>query len=594
MNINKLFISFFVFFSSILGIAQENTFSAEISKTEVSVGERILIRFLFSTDQQSIQGFRKMRLPDFEGLKIIGKSEGTNIQILGRQMVKQYYQDVILIAEAEGEYKIGSATLELDDEKLKTQAFTVKVNTHSRRNSEPMASNRTRGAFIRADISNKHPYQNEEVLLTVKLYVRDYSMLNRSGNYKEPLFEGTVTRKVDNKNTNPVRHENIDGRTFISYELGKYVLLPKNSGELEINPFSIRVNLDGYYASEAIDLMTEPILINVKSLPPGKPKNFSGAVGDFNMIWVINKTELSTDETLNLEIEIIGSGNLNTLKMPKIKFPSTFEIYSPKKRDAYYVRDNGIQGKKTEEYIFVPQYGGDYTIEPIQFCYFNPKEEKYKTILSDSIKLKVAGPPPPVIAKSSGQKTDNSQSSEPLIIDPDFGNNEEAESASIWPNSSDKISELGRVINESTRKDWIWWLTGISGTSLFLGFFLFDRKKRLDEEAVTKKQFVKNIKDELSELKQLSKSDDPSKFYEKQETILTEIALYLCNLNIAEFSAEKFIEELKDKYDVELLNGWKKLFSSCRQSKYANITTSSDLNQQYHNTEAITLQFLST
>ena len=50
-----------------------------------------------------------------------------------------------------------------------------------------------------------------------------------------------------------------------------------------------------------------------------------------------------------------------------------------------------MKGKVAEQTVLVPNFGGEYTISPVEFSYFDPVKEKYVTLKSDSINLSVSG-----------------------------------------------------------------------------------------------------------------------------------------------------------------------------------------------------------
>src|SRR5690606_5075843 len=152
------------------------------------------------------------------------------------------------------------------------------------------------------------------------------------------------------------------------------------SGELTIDPFAVEVIVSGYYGAEAVQLSSEPVSLQVKELPANKPQNYSGTVGNYKLNASLSKEKVKANEAVDLEVEIIGSGNFNTLKTPRVEFSETIETYTPKRRDAFDVRPSGIRGKIVENRVLVPQYGGNYAIGPVRFSFFDPKEEKYVTL----------------------------------------------------------------------------------------------------------------------------------------------------------------------------------------------------------------------
>ena len=74
-----------------------------------------------------------------------------------------------------------------------------------------------------------------------------------------------------------------------------------------------------------MNVESNPLTIDVKPLPStGKPLDFSGAVGSFNMASEIDRTELKSNEPINLKVTISGKGNLELIDDLPLSFPPDF------------------------------------------------------------------------------------------------------------------------------------------------------------------------------------------------------------------------------------------------------------------------------
>src|SRR5690606_1602926 len=122
------------------------------------------------------------------------------------------------------------------------------------------------GAFLLTEVSNKNPYLNQETVIVVKAYARDYSIIQRLRNYQEPDFSDLITNYVSEKVANHEKQVLIDGRTFISKEIDRYVAFPHRSDVLKISTFLIDVLLSAEYGGEIVRLSSAPILLNVREL----------------------------------------------------------------------------------------------------------------------------------------------------------------------------------------------------------------------------------------------------------------------------------------------------------------------------------------
>ncbi|MDQ9823076.1 BatD family protein, partial [Acinetobacter sp. 163] len=67
-----------------------------------------------------------------------------------------------------------------------------------------------------------------------------------------------------------------------------------------------------------------------------------------------------------------------------------FETYDAKTNENTQLTANGLSGQLTFDYTFVPRNKGDYTLEPIEFVYFDTESGTYQTIRTAPISLKVA------------------------------------------------------------------------------------------------------------------------------------------------------------------------------------------------------------
>jgi len=573
------FLWMFIFTSTLLG--QEISFKAIASKTEVSVNERFAVQFVLTYSQQNISIDRQLKLPNFNGLHQLGESTLNSIQINNGVMTNHSGVEVVLVADHEGEYTIGSATITIDGKRYKTNPIKISVKKGLKPKSEP--GKRLQGAFLTSEVSEENPFLNQEVILTVKLYARDYSILNRIRNYQEPDFSNLIAKFVSEKTSDNVRQELVNGQTFVSQELARYVIFPQKTGVIEIDPFSINVLLSGYYGAENVQLTSEPIRLNVKNLPAGKPKNFSGAVGTYNLNATLSKKETKANEAVNLEVEIIGAGNLNTLKTPKIEIPEHIEAFDPKKKDVIEIRPSGMKGKVVENHILVPSYGGLYKIGPVEFNYFDTEQKKYITLSTKPFTLEVDGPKPPSAQDSAKQtlndhvRTDTTSNFNPVIV-------------------PQKISEVKDQVVETVAKDnnWMWVLGGL--LVLVGGGYFWANHKKSNSQIKTvsdkqrKNQFKAGINSKLAELKSLAQKGDRAAFLSLQEDILTQIGMHFSHTSLADFTENSVAEKLKTNYN-DLADQWKSLFLKCKEAKYAYFGSYTDLEEKYKATEMLWKKF---
>jgi hypothetical protein len=204
-----------------------------------------------------------------------------------------------------------------------------------------------------------------------------------------------------------VRNEIINGVTYRVATLRKVALFPTRSGEISIEPMTISLDAvvkqkrrsrsifddffdDPFGRTVKTTVSSQSLTITVKSLPKaGRPAEFDGVVGRYNIALKADKRELKANEAVSLKLSLQGDGNIKLLKAPKINLPSDMEIYDPKEKTNITRNNNLISGSKVIEYIIVPRFKGEYKIEPVSFSFFDPVKSRYLTLKTDPIVLSI-------------------------------------------------------------------------------------------------------------------------------------------------------------------------------------------------------------
>lgn len=161
-----------------------------------------------------------------------------------------------------------------------------------------------------------------------------------------------------------------------------YKMAAQRAGELEIEPAQMKIakranSRDSWgtwgtsvkwrtYLSNAIKLQVSPL-----------PDNLS-LVGDFTIDAVVDKTEVNSNEALNLTIEVKGKGNLEDIKTFK-PYIAGVNVFDEK---------IAIQGSTLRQKIaFVAD--SDFVIPSFELKYFDLETNTVKTIQTQEIKIKV-------------------------------------------------------------------------------------------------------------------------------------------------------------------------------------------------------------
>ena len=145
--------------------------------------------------------------------------------------------------------------------------------------------------------------------------------------------------------------------------------------------------------------------LKIKPLPrEGRPKDFTGLVGEFSVIGGLSTRNLKVGDTTTLTVSIEGQGLTESLGKYSPTFPSHIKIYEdkPTNEQKYELR-RGLLSKRVHKFALVPTKTGTIDLQKITLSYFSPQKQKYVKVQvplgkitvspsSDSEKRVVVGP----------------------------------------------------------------------------------------------------------------------------------------------------------------------------------------------------------
>lgn len=396
--------------------ADKVRFVAEAADVVVS-GDQV--RLVFTVNSQDIKDFRAPSIKGFDVLMGPSRSQQSSIQIINGKRTSNSSTafTYILLAGNPGTYTIPAASVEVNGEKVFSNAISIKVLPQDQNSGNSgnngggsASSSRSQAAgsrisandlFITATASKTTVHEQEAILLTYKVY----TVVNLRQLYgKMPDLKGFHTQEVELPQQKTFTLEHYKGRNYNTTVWSQYVLFPQQTGKLEIpsitfdgvvaqqtvsdDPFDAFFNGGGYVEVKK-KITTPKVVINVQPLP-AKPARFSGAVGEFKLASSINATDVKTNDAVTIKLTLSGTGNMKLIGTPEVKFPQDFEIYDPKVTDDYKLTNSGLTGTKTFEYLAIPRHAGNFTIPAVEFTYFDLKSNSYKTLKTEAYNLKVA------------------------------------------------------------------------------------------------------------------------------------------------------------------------------------------------------------
>lgn len=239
--------------------------------------------------------------------------------------------------------------------------------------------------FIRATASNTSPYEGEDVVVSYKLYCQNVAQFQVT-DCDLPQQTNLWTNRLDDPNA--AAHQTtevVDGKKYDVYEFYRISATPQKSGDISISPLSIKalyIPRSFWASTMEKSIQSNSVVLHVKPLPQaGRPADFNGLVGNFSLSSALTPQSLRANEAAELTLTVTGKGNLQLLEAPLVEFPSGLDVTAPT------IEERG--GSKTFNYIIIPRTAGSYTIPSVSFSYFDPQQQKYKTLQTEAYTLSV-------------------------------------------------------------------------------------------------------------------------------------------------------------------------------------------------------------
>ena len=262
--------------------------------------------------------------------------------------------------------------------------------------------------YLRAMPSKTSVYVGEPLTVRYKLFTK-VGVYNYQVE-KLPDAVGFWAEEVPQSAQPRLVSEVIDGERYNTAVLKTVLYYPTKSGELVIDPLNTELEIevksnqrnnrrfndpffnDPFFSGKrkaTKNFLSNPVKINVMSLPEPRPRKFSGAVGNFRIRAGLDTNAVFANDAVGLSISLTGSGNFKALQLPEPKLPEGIDIFKPERTDNISIKGMKHSGSKKSTYLLVPRIPGEIVIAPIEFTYFDLKTKKYVTRSSGQISMSV-------------------------------------------------------------------------------------------------------------------------------------------------------------------------------------------------------------
>lgn len=368
------------------------SFQTKVSKNRLGLNERLRVTFEMNQNGDNFNP------PSFEGFTVVGgpNQSVSNSWVNGVRSFSKSYT-YFLTPTRKGKITIAQATIEIDGEVYKTTPVQVEITQAVNNPNSPQARANAiadENLHLVAEISKRDPYLNEAITVIYKLYFSSEISVSNVNEVEMPVYSDFWSHLIPIPKLE-IKQGQYKGQPYNYVTWRKTVLYPQKTGKLVIAPLTLNVSVDvptnrrDFFGNRVYQKTPKIITagrrtLEVRPLPQaGRPADFDGAVGDFDLNVKFNKTALKSSESFQATVKVSGRGNLKLFSLPQLNAPSSLEVYEPEHKEEVKTNLLGMQGSIEDTYTIVPQYQGNYPIPPVNFSYFDPVKELYVSLKSE-------------------------------------------------------------------------------------------------------------------------------------------------------------------------------------------------------------------
>jgi BatD DUF11 like domain len=388
-----------------------------VEPARITLGESATIRVT------SLDGYLdNVRVPTVAGLtfEVIGRSEG--LEFVNGKSIHAWYVLIRVTPQFLGVFTIPGLTPKSPTVGLEVVTADA-PNPYAWRSQKPTAQPAPMSkapvpkgiqlkaggaAFVQLVMPTRPVYVGESVPIDIELGIRPGIVTSLNG---PPALTGSEFT-LNNLSKQPLRREQvISGNNFLilTWHSALAAVKPGNFSLSVETPLSVRIDTrsaeDQAFASKLgwpfsqipykgaapkdVTIASPSAGLKVLSLPTqGRPTDFAGAVGEFQVSSEVSATHAAAGDPLTLRLRISGVGNFDRVDATMFDHLDHWKTYPPK--SSFTATDTvGNRGAKVFEQPLIAATAGEQWIPAIEFSYFDPTTQHYERARTEPIKVMV-------------------------------------------------------------------------------------------------------------------------------------------------------------------------------------------------------------
>ncbi len=363
---------------------------ASVDRNRIAFGESVTLTV-------TVQGAQNGNpsIPKVDGLTFDGPSTSSSISIVNTQASRSITFAYQVTPGRTGEFVIPAVSVDVGGKAYSTEPIRLVVEKGGAQGDLGQT------LFGRVNLPSQEIYIGQTAPLNVYIFSRaDVPLRGLNGfNYEA---DGLGYKLISNLKSGT---EVINGESF-NVQMIQGAISPTTAGTVNFGPCILKAQLAVQNRARAwpgdslfddmfgrtqvreVPITIDPVPITVLPLPEeGRPADFSGAVGQWNLEVTAKPTEVAVGDPITFTIKVSGNGNIDTVPAPKLKGLDEFKTYEPSTKTTK--DDLNTTGERVIQQVLIARTPEIKQLPEVRLVYFDPVAKAYKTAVQAPIKLVV-------------------------------------------------------------------------------------------------------------------------------------------------------------------------------------------------------------
>ncbi|MGM0556902.1 MAG: BatD family protein [Myxococcota bacterium] len=372
--------------------AAEYNLDVKVQPRVVEVGETF--QYEINADIAGNDRIRVAQRPSFPPeLRVAGTSNSPRFVLRNGRAQRSLTTVYRVRAMEVGTFEIDGPAVQIGQKTVKGESLSVEVVA---RDDAPPSRNssakKDEKLFVDYIIEpSRKPYVGEQITLAFYIFTASMGVSTAPQPPNEPSLDEFWIEDLSQKVAGRRETVQVGGKFMHRTGLRAYALFPLRAGTTTIDPLSVDVRVGGFMSNRRMmEVASDPIELDVQPLPPDPPDSFyDGNVGKWEFRVTTDRMTAKAGEPVRIRVTAEGAGHVSRIQLPPLPDIEKARLAGSDEKIDRRVKQMSVRGEKTMEYTLVPTETGSLEIPALAFSYFDPDLQKYRTEMSQPLRLTV-------------------------------------------------------------------------------------------------------------------------------------------------------------------------------------------------------------